>query len=54
MKKSGCAVLLPPMTWDEAAQLCDRMAVIAAGRIVAEGTAGRFDRRIGAPTRWKT
>ena len=38
MKVAGRAVLLTTHDMDEAAQLCDRIAVIATGRIVAMGT----------------
>ena len=38
MKTSGRAVLLATHDMDEAQSLCDRIAVIAAGRIVATGT----------------
>ena len=38
MKDSGRAILLATHDMDEAARLCDRIAVIARGRIVATGT----------------
>jgi ABC-2 type transport system ATP-binding protein len=38
MKDSGRAVLLATHDMDEAERLCDRLAVIAGGRIVASGT----------------
>jgi ABC-2 type transport system ATP-binding protein len=38
MKESGRAVLLATHDMDEAERLCDRLAVIAGGRIVASGT----------------
>jgi len=37
MKDSGRAILLATHDMDEAARLCDRVAVIACGRIVATG-----------------
>jgi ABC-2 type transport system ATP-binding protein len=40
MKDAGRAVLLATHDMDEAERLCDRLAVIAGGRIVAMGTAG--------------
>jgi len=38
MKAASRAILLATHDMDEAAQLCDRIAVIASGRIVATGT----------------
>ena len=38
MKDAGRAVLLATHDMDEAERLCDRLAVIAGGRIVATGT----------------
>lgn len=38
MKLAGCAVLLATHDMEEAQSLCDRIAVIAGGRIVAAGT----------------
>lgn len=38
MKEAGRAVLLATHDMDEAERLCDRLAVIAGGRIVATGT----------------
>lgn len=51
MKKAGRAVLLATHDMDEAERLCDRLAVIADGRIVATGTpkdliAGSQDARL--------
>jgi ABC-2 type transport system ATP-binding protein len=51
MKKTGRAVLLATHDMDEAERLCDRLAVIAGGRIVATGTpndliAGSQDARL--------
>ena len=45
MKDGGRAVLLATHDMDEAERLCDRIAVIARGRIVATGAAARTDRR---------
>jgi ABC-2 type transport system ATP-binding protein len=39
MKDAGRAVLLATHDMDEAERLCDRLAVIAGGRIIATGTA---------------
>ena len=38
MKQTGCSVLLTTHYIDEAEHLCDRIAILDAGRIVAEGT----------------
>ncbi len=38
MAQAGCAVLLTTHDMEEAAALCDRIAVIAGGRILATGT----------------
>jgi ABC-2 type transport system ATP-binding protein len=38
VKRDGCAVLIATHDMEEAEQLCDRIAVIASGRIVATGT----------------
>jgi ABC-2 type transport system ATP-binding protein len=38
MKETGCSVLLTTHYIDEAEHLCDRIAILDAGRIVAEGT----------------
>jgi len=38
MRQDGCAVLLATHDMDEAARLCDRVAILDHGRIVAEGT----------------
>lgn len=40
MKREGCAVLLATHDMEEAVRLCDRVAIIAGGRIVAQGTPG--------------
>ncbi len=42
MKQSGHAVLLTTHDMEEAQSLCDRIAVIARGRIVATGTPGEL------------
>lgn len=38
MKDQGCSILLTTHDMEEAAQLCDRIAVLDGGRIVAEGS----------------
>lgn len=40
MRQEGRAVLLTTHDMEEAAQLCDRVAVIDAGRIIAQGSPG--------------
>lgn len=42
MKDSGRAILLTTHDMEEAARLCDRVAVIARGRIMATGTPGQL------------
>ncbi|HUX86752.1 MAG TPA: ABC transporter ATP-binding protein [Chloroflexota bacterium] len=42
-------VILTTHDLDEAERLCDRIAVLEKGRIVAEGTASELKRRPGAP-----
>jgi ABC-2 type transport system ATP-binding protein len=37
MKREGCSILLTTHDMEEAEQLCDRIAVLDGGRIVAEG-----------------
>jgi ABC-2 type transport system ATP-binding protein len=38
MKRQGCSVLLTTHHIDEAEEICDRIAIINGGRIVAQGT----------------
>ena len=45
MKRDGHTVLLTTHYLDEAEALCDRIAIIDRGRIVASGHAARADRR---------
>ena len=50
MRGEGKAVLLTTHDMDEAAQLCDRIGVISAGRIVAEGTPAALIARSASQT----
>jgi len=49
MKADGCTVLLTTHHLDEAEGLCDRVAIIDAGRIVAEGRPRDLVAAAGAP-----
>lgn len=51
MKREGHTVLLSTHYLEEAEQLCDRIAIMSQGRIVAEGTLGELTARHGAPQR---
>lgn len=48
-ERRQCAVLLATHSADEAFRLCDRVAVLDRGRLVAEGEAGELARRFVAP-----
>lgn len=50
-RAEGCAVLLSTHDMAEAQQLCDRVAIIDAGRIVALGTPDELIARAGLPAR---
>ena len=50
LRASGTTVLLTTHYMFEADELCDRIAVITGGRIVAEGTPGDLKSRVGAGT----
>lgn len=45
--RQGCTVLLATHSADEAFELCDRLAVLDRGRIVADGTATDLARKAG-------
>lgn len=47
LRRLGTSVLLTTHDMDEAARLCDRIAVIIAGRIVAVGTPAELTRQLG-------
>lgn len=47
LKKQGITVFLTTQYLEEADQLADRIAVIAGGRVVANGTAGELKARVG-------
>jgi ABC-2 type transport system ATP-binding protein len=51
MKAEGRSVLLTTHDMDEAARFCDRVAVLAQGRIVAEGKPGELIARSGSMMR---
>jgi ABC-2 type transport system ATP-binding protein len=46
LRAAGATVLLTTQYLEEADRLADRIAILDAGRIVAEGTAGELKRRI--------
>ncbi|MEM9651272.1 MAG: ABC transporter ATP-binding protein [Actinomycetota bacterium] len=50
LRQLGSTVLLTTHYMDEAEQLADRIVVIAAGKIVAEGTADQLAEQVGATT----
>ncbi|MCG8469489.1 MAG: ABC transporter ATP-binding protein [Gemmatimonadetes bacterium] len=45
--RQGCAVLLATHNSEEAFELCDRLAVLHRGRLVAQGTATELARQVG-------
>jgi ABC-2 type transport system ATP-binding protein len=47
-REQGMTIFLTTQYLEEADELCDRVGIIAAGRIVAEGTPGDLKRAIGA------
>jgi len=47
LKKQGITIFLTTQYLEEADQLADRIAVIAGGRVVANGTAGELKARVG-------
>jgi lipooligosaccharide transport system ATP-binding protein len=49
LRASGTSVLLTTHYMDEAERLCDRLAVMAEGRVVAEGAPAELVRRVLAP-----
>ncbi len=46
--RQGCAVLLATHNSEEAFELCDRLAVLNEGRLVAQGTAAELARQVGS------
>ena len=50
MREAGRAVLLATHDMDEAERLCDRLAVIAGGRIIAAGTPSELIARLPSAT----
>ncbi len=46
-QQAGGTVLLTTHYMDEAERLCDRLAIVDHGQVIAEGHAGRFDRSSG-------
>src|SRR4030095_2617154 len=46
----GTTLLLTPQPLDEADRLADRIAVVDAGRVSAEGTSGELKARVGGET----
>ncbi|QFG69441.1 ABC transporter ATP-binding protein [Ornithinimicrobium pratense] len=47
LRRLGTSVLLTTHDMDEAARLCDRIAVIVSGRVVAEGTPSQLTEHLG-------
>ncbi len=47
MRNSGCTVVLTTHYMEEAARLCDRLAILHHGRCVAEGTPNEITSRLG-------
>jgi len=47
LKSSGCCVVLSTHIMQEVAALCDRIVIIADGKVAAEGTAEELQRRSG-------
>ena len=50
LKKEGRTVLLTTHYMDEAERLCDRVAIVDHGRIIALGTPGELVARVAGPT----
>src|ERR687889_550248 len=50
LNDDGTTVFLTTQYMEEAEQLADRVAIIAAGRLVAEGTPDALKARVGEPT----
>ncbi len=50
VRASGTTVVLVTHLMEEAERLCDRVVLVAAGRVVAEGTPSEVVRGSGAPT----
>jgi len=48
LKARGCTVLLTTHYMDEAERLCDRVAIVDHGRIIAQGTPAELIGRLGA------
>jgi ABC-2 type transport system ATP-binding protein len=51
VRHEGTTVVLVTHFMDEAERLCDRIAVLKAGRVVAEGTPGQLASKYGGGTR---
>jgi lipooligosaccharide transport system ATP-binding protein len=49
LRASGTTILLTTHYMDEAERLCDRLAILAAGRVVAEGAPAQLIREVLAP-----
>jgi lipooligosaccharide transport system ATP-binding protein len=49
LRRGGATVLLTTHYMDEAERLCDRLAILAEGRVVAEGEPARLIRELLAP-----
>ena len=49
LKADGCCVVLSTHIMQEVAALCDRIVIIADGKVAAEGTAEELIERSGEP-----
>jgi ABC-type multidrug transport system ATPase subunit len=50
MKKDGVTLILTTHYMEEADRICDRLAIVDGGRIVAEGSPAELKERYAQPT----